>query len=1041
MGINFQNRYVRLLIIVALPIILAVFFALLYFSETDDGIYNVQVTNLTDNSATIIWQTESSTKGEILVSEDDSWKFLEPVFSSKETFYDDRNLVENDELGLEYSSEIATDRTVHYVTVSNLEPETKYYFRIKGTLKAFQPVDISSFDTKAVPEEISFPDTAYGEVIDLDSDSQVTDGIVLYYMTSEESNRISDKFSSIIENGTYTTDLNFIEQSIPTSLVGVSASNLYVSAISESGEGNEAFNLNSQSTKPLDPLYINFSYFPELESISDAEDLAFAETIDWPIKDVSVTDNCCGVDRQCSAQHEWEAGFYDYAAGKCGGGGGSGGNSNNNGGNKSEPPANNSSNNSGTKKWTCGSENYGTHCVDTKGKPRCISTYMEQCGSGLYRRVECGSGGEFYDKHGCIFNSDGSVKTSKEEADKALTCPLGSWEKNGKCVKKDSGGNEQTFDPTEGGHDKTTTEGRDRDDANKLKSEENDSFANNNSGNSNDQSNNNGGSGSNNTSQEAVQKTLNLTDLVSDTSVCPGGTLNTLAVNAETGSGAVYCDDGNKVFRIGSCTNHVCDIEIKAQAQADFSGAIQEGFDYISRFSGGTQEGLDALRQGGNRCGEGYETNFYIDEASNSGKVICNNNSNPELSFELGICEGGDCRLINDDHERRIRESNEQRGASAKGAIPANSCESKPTPFPSNCLPGSDSRVSEFRDNYSYFCSKTDSDLYCPNSGADNQFGNCTPNVTLCLSSDDEAVTENDLNHDGTRCVLPNEEAGFCYYAFPDQSFNGDQDSNTIFKNVSAQTPPTPNAIDPKKLKKGTYQINIEGFDSTEIRIYKDNVEVEYFIDSNGDGKKQSSEPEIDPDVYSISLSKSSEIFSYEFNVGWNLISPSFVNSEIDTASELLERLWEQQVVAIQVSKYTNGTWIDYISRIDQDGEIIEFGSDFSLVPGESYFVRTIDDGIAILEGQTFVSSVPINISKGWNLIGIQSPNESSDAQSFLNTCTEQGSMCTNISRLENQRYQSYVEDEGTFFGNNFQLNSSEGYFVLNTGNSKTITP
>ncbi len=35
---------------------------------------------------------------------------------------------------------------------------------------------------------------------------------------------------------------------------------------------------------------------------------------------VLANDNCCGIDRSCSAQHEWEAGYFAFQAGQCGGG-------------------------------------------------------------------------------------------------------------------------------------------------------------------------------------------------------------------------------------------------------------------------------------------------------------------------------------------------------------------------------------------------------------------------------------------------------------------------------------------------------------------------------------------------------------------------------------------------------------------------------------------------------------------------------------------------------------------------------------------------
>lgn len=335
-----------------------------------------------------------------------------------------------------------------------------------------------------------------------------------------------------------------------------------------------------------------------------------------------------------------------------------------------------------------------------------------------------------------------------------------------------------------------------------------------------------------------------------------------------------------------------------------------------------------------------------------------------------------------------------------------------------------------------------------------------TPNISCSVNS--VRTVKKSLNDGKFRCNLEFLDSEGNEFEIPEQTYQNVDCSggepkvtnfelqcpnlegrNSIFSKVSAQSeqPPTPTSIDPNLLSSGKYSITMEGFNTAELEIFSNNVTVNYYVDINGDGQKQPEEPLIDPTNYGVSISKETEIFTHEFVKGWNLISMPFISTEINTARGLLEELWKQRIYGVQISKYSDGKWVNYVARFNANSEVEEFGSNFNLIPGEAYFVRNLDSGVFILEGSAFTSSVPINLSNGWNLIGIQAPATNYSAESFLNMCTEQGAQCVNISRFRNQRYESYVSDEGTFFGNNFNIFNSEGYFILNNGDNKVITP
>jgi hypothetical protein len=224
------------------------------------------------------------------------------------------------------------------------------------------------------------------------------------------------------------------------------------------------------------------------------------------------------------------------------------------------------------------------------------------------------------------------------------------------------------------------------------------------------------------------------------------------------------------------------------------------------------------------------------------------------------------------------------------------------------------------------------------------------------------------------------------------------------------------------------------------INVYSNKVKIKYFEDLNGDGKKQANEKYLDPKEFSIKVASKDKLFTYEFETGWNLIGLKFINPNLDSARELTKTLYRQGIPAIQVSKYDNGNWVHFVYRLDEDNKEVVFGNDFTLVPGEGYFVRTLEPGIASLKGKEFQSSVPISISIGWNLISIQATKEYT-AKSFLDFCQAEGLNCSELSKYLDGSYKSVVEQNGTTFGNDFDLLDNEGYFVKNGSGNKIINP
>ncbi|GAB4284301.1 MAG: hypothetical protein Kow0081_1350 [Candidatus Dojkabacteria bacterium] len=269
------------------------------------------------------------------------------------------------------------------------------------------------------------------------------------------------------------------------------------------------------------------------------------------------------------------------------------------------------------------------------------------------------------------------------------------------------------------------------------------------------------------------------------------------------------------------------------------------------------------------------------------------------------------------------------------------------------------------------------------------------------------------------------------------------QGRTSIFPKVNAQTvPPTPELLDPEQLDRGVYVLNIPNFQTAEFRIYNDNVKVNYFVDANGDGIKQDNEEYIDVKQYEIQIERKASIKKFTFEKGWNLINFPLISNEFNTAEKLFSRLSDSGINALQISTYSNGKWIHYVQRVNENGEIVYFGTDFNLVPGQGYFINSLNPGTVILEGNRINSSVPLFLEIGWNLVGIINPVRKYSAESLLETCNIDGKVCRSINKWVNgaNYYETYEDFGGSFFGNNFEILEDTGYFIESIA-EKTLNP
>lgn len=194
---------------------------------------NIRVTNVTDRSATVSWETESVSHGVVVYSDSDD--FLPWILSGngKKRAYDDRDVTQAElKAAEEYAEnpdgEAPTtdsvsvtekgDYYVHHVTITGLDPEKTYYFQVgdgavfvaseEAIVKdEFTVADGNSFTTFQELDVLSVPHPAYGSVEA--AGGRVDDGVL--YMLAHYSGgnvKASVLSSSLNSEGRWYVDLS-----------------------------------------------------------------------------------------------------------------------------------------------------------------------------------------------------------------------------------------------------------------------------------------------------------------------------------------------------------------------------------------------------------------------------------------------------------------------------------------------------------------------------------------------------------------------------------------------------------------------------------------------------------------------------------------------------------------------------------------------------------------------------------------------------------------------------------------------------------------
>ncbi|MHC1716508.1 MAG: fibronectin type III domain-containing protein [Candidatus Dojkabacteria bacterium] len=183
-----------------------------------------------------------------------------------------------------------------------------------------------------------------------------------------------------------------------------------------------------------------------------------------------------------------------------------------------------------------------------------------------------------------------------------------------------------------------------------------------------------------------------------------------------------------------------------------------------------------------------------------------------------------------------------------------------------------------------------------------------------------------------------------------------------------------------------------------------------------------------------ITYSKTANAQDIELSKGVNILSfdfiPAFSYGEVFTAEDLVKAAKDSNAEIEYVTYFEGGRWSEGVSC--PNGENC-FGNGFAITPGRGYLVKVSNDMTVTVPGFNVTSAVPINLSSGWNLVGVHGYSKAFTARSFVDSINEtKGLTADNVSwwPTSKAKYEGLQVSENTEYGLDFPISPLNGYFV-----------
>ncbi|MFH1543732.1 MAG: hypothetical protein ABIE03_04315, partial [Patescibacteria group bacterium] len=158
---------------------------------------------------------------------------------------------------------------------------------------------------------------------------------------------------------------------------------------------------------------------------------------------------------------------------------------------------------------------------------------------------------------------------------------------------------------------------------------------------------------------------------------------------------------------------------------------------------------------------------------------------------------------------------------------------------------------------------------------------------------------------------------------------------------------------------------------------------------------------------------------------GWNLITLNIAPDKEDyMASDLLSDINSQGLFVSRVMRYRDGVW-----QVHRQGT--DDANDFRLKLGEGYILKSDSKGEFTIRGKGLKSSVPVQLTTGWNLVGIPYSESEYTAVGIIDSANTANANVDTVSKWES-RWINVVKTEGLVYGHDFKIENNRAYFIRN---------
>jgi len=204
--IRIRHHKIILSIILFLLLIPFWIIGILIYQDQNISVINPTVTNVSNTAFTLTWESTNAYVGKLSYKEENAnWP---AVFNDKSITIDERDQVQTKQ-GTYVQIANPIPRYTHYVTISNLTPNTNYQLRIMGHFLGKQ---LNLTTLKTLPDiTLKVPDPVYGRIENIPSNLLQTQDVVTKYRLINSTGELSNWYASYINtNAGWVGDINYI---------------------------------------------------------------------------------------------------------------------------------------------------------------------------------------------------------------------------------------------------------------------------------------------------------------------------------------------------------------------------------------------------------------------------------------------------------------------------------------------------------------------------------------------------------------------------------------------------------------------------------------------------------------------------------------------------------------------------------------------------------------------------------------------------------------------------------------------------------------